>query len=386
VSERGDNDNKTEQPTQRRLEKAREEGLALRVHAVASAAVLFCGAAILSLAGARLIQHLELCLQRGLGIAAARLHDPGNLVAAAGTVVSPAVGIVALFSLAMAAVGVAAEMLVGGWSFSAQPLTPDFGRINPLHGLREMVSRTAWVEICKSLIKFAAVGAIAAFLIRGQAPDFIAAAAETWPRAAEHDATLWSRIFLVLSASLCGLAVLEVPYQVWAHRDRLKMTRQEIKDELRELDGNQQTKRRIKLLRRRMARMRMASEVPKADVVVTNPEHYAAALQYRDDKMRAPRLVAKGTGLVAQRIREIAIEHRVPVIAAPPLARAICRYVELDDEIPASLYPPVAEVLAYVYRLRAAAASGRPPPPAPQDERFAPPPEFSDRDRPPASR
>jgi len=122
--------------------------------------------------------------------------------------------------------------------------------------------------------------------------------------------------------------------------------------------------------------MRMAAEIPKADVVVTNPEHYAAALQYRDG-MRAPHLVAKGTGLVAQRIREIAAEHNVPVIEAPPLARAICRYVELEDEIPAGLYPPVAEVLAYVYRLRAAGASGRPLPPVPRDRRFEPPAEFA---------
>jgi flagellar biosynthesis protein FlhB len=187
---------------------------------------------------------------------------------------------------------------------------------------------------------------------------------------------LWDRLFLVLAAALASIAALEVPYQVWEYRDRLKMTRQEVKDELRELDGSPQTKRRIKLLRRRLARMRMAAEVPKADVIVTNPEHYAAALQYREG-MRAPRLVAKGTGLVAQRIREIATEHRVPVIEAPPLARAICRFVELEDEIPAGLYPPVAEVLAYVYRLRAAGASGRPLPPVPPDRRFEPPAEFA---------
>jgi flagellar biosynthetic protein FlhB len=197
-----------------------------------------------------------------------------------------------------------------------------------------------------------------------------------WPRAVDHAVLLWNRVFLVLAAALAGIAALEVPYQVWEYRNRLKMTRQEVKDELRELDGSPQTKRRIKLLRRRLARMRMASEVPKADVVVTNPEHYAAALQYRDG-MRAPRLVAKGTGLVAQRIREIAAEHDVPVIEAPPLARAICRYVELEDEIPPGLYPPVAEVLAYVYRLRAAGASGRPMPPVPRDQRFEPPAEFA---------
>jgi flagellar biosynthetic protein FlhB len=198
------------------------------------------------------------------------------------------------------------------------------------------------------------------------------AAVEAWPPAVSHAAMLLGRIFLVLSASLAVIAALEVPYQVWAYRKRLKMTRQEVRDELRELDGSPQTKRRIRLLRRRLARMRMAAEVPKADVVVTNPEHYAAALQYQEGKMRAPRLVAKGTGLVAQRIREIATEHHVPIVEAAPLARAICRYVDLEDEIPAGLYPPVAEVLAYVYRLRAAGTSARP-----LDRRFEPPPEFA---------
>jgi len=155
------------------------------------------------------------------------------------------------------------------------------------------------------------------------------------------------------------------------------MTRQDVKDEMRELDGSPQTKRRIRALRRRLARMRMVMEIPKADVIVTNPEHYAAALSYREGRMRAPRLVAKGTGLVALRIREIAAEHGVPLIEAPPLARAICRFVDLDDEIPPGLYPAVAEVLAYVYRLRLARQGRRAPPPMPQDGRFEPPPEFA---------
>jgi flagellar biosynthesis protein FlhB len=376
VSERGA-ESRTERPTERRLAKAREEGILVRAHALASGTVLVAGAAVLSLAGAGLVESLELCLRRGLSFDTDRLRDPGHLMAAIGPVVLPGLAIAILFPAAMAAVGVAADTLVGGWSFSARPLTLDFTRLNPLRTLRELGSRRALLELLKALSKFTAVGAIAVYLIDSRAPDFIGFAAETWPRAADHAALLWGRIFLVLSASLAGLAALEVPYQIWAHRDRLKMTRQEIKDELRELDGSPQTKRRIKLLRRRMARMRMAAEVPKADVVVTNPEHYAAALRYRDDQMRAPQLVAKGTGLVARRIREIAAEHGVPVIAAPPLARALCRYVELEDEIPVALYPPVAEVLAYVYRLRAAVASGRPPPSAPPDGHFDLPPEFT---------
>jgi flagellar biosynthesis protein FlhB len=377
MSERSADETKTEQPTQRRLAKAREEGVVLRAHGVAAGAVLLAGAAILSVGGGSLVALLELCLRRGLSFQPDGLQDSALLVSAMGAVVAPGLLIIVVFLLAMAAVGFVADIIVGGWTFSTQPLSPDLGRLNPLRGLQQLVSQAALVELVKALVKFAGVGTVAFCLIRSWIPDFIDAAVETWPRAAGHAAMLWGQIFLVLSAVLAAIAVLEVPYQVWAYRNRLKMSRHEIKDELRELDGSPQTKRRIKLLRRRLARMRMAAEVPNADVVVTNPEHYAAALRYRENKMRAPRLVAKGTGLVAQRIREIAAEHHVPIIEAPPLARSLCRFVELEDEIPAGLYPPVAEVLAYVYRLRLAEAAARGLPPLPRDHRFEPPPEFA---------
>jgi flagellar biosynthetic protein FlhB len=366
---------KTEQPTARRLEKAREEGTALRTHGVAAGAILVMGAAALSVGGAKLVELLEESLRRGLSFDPDMVLEPGRMLAAAGRVVAPGLEIVAPFLILMAVVGFVTDIMIGGWIFSSHPLSPDFSRIDPVRGLQRLFSRTALVEIVKAVAKFAVVGTTAFWLIRTWSPGFLQLAAETWPRAADHAALLWSRIFLVLAASLVGVAILEVPYQVWAHRDRLRMTRQDIKDEMRELDGSPQTKRRIRLLRRRFARMRMVSEVPNADVVVTNPEHYAAALNYREGKMRAPRLVAKGTGLVALRIREIAAEHGVPMIEAPPLARAICRFVELEDEIPTGLYPAVAEVLAYVYRLRVARDAGRPAPPA-QRRRFEPPSEF----------
>lgn len=367
---------RTEQPTQRRFAKAREEGLVLRAHGVAAAVVLLTGAVVFSIAGGKLVGLLDLSLRRGLSYRADWLGEPSHLLSAVSSIVIPGLQVAVIFLIVMAAVALLAEIMIGGWSLSAQPLSPDFTRVNPIAGFRRLFSRAALVEIVKALVKFGVVGIIAFCLIRSWAPDFVQSAIATWPRPVDHAAMLWNRLFLVLAAALAGIAALEVPYQVWEYRDRLKMTRQEVKDELRELDGSPQTKRRIKLLRRRMARMRMAAEVPKADVVVTNPEHYAAALQYREG-MQAPRLVAKGTGLVAQHIRQIAAEHLVPVIEAPPLARAICRFVELEDEIPSGLYPPVAEVLAYVYRLRAASASGRPMPPVPQDRRFEPAAEFA---------
>jgi flagellar biosynthesis protein FlhB len=167
-----------------------------------------------------------------------------------------------------------------------------------------------------------------------------------------------------------------VPYQVWQYRDRFKMSRQEVRDEHRETDGSPETRRRIRGIRQKLARARMIVAVESADVVITNPEHYSAALKYDAERMLAPRLVAKGAGLIALRIREVAADHGVPIIEAPPLTRAINKYVELGDEIPTALYGAVAEVLAYVYSLNAARDMGRPPPNAPAGDRFQPPPGF----------
>jgi len=250
-------------------------------------------------------------------------------------------------------------------------------RINPLKGFGKLFSHAALAEIVKALVKFVVIAVIALWLIRGRIDAFTRIATGSWPDATHQAVEIIVNIFVILACVLAVVSLLEVPYQLWAHYKRLKMTRQEIRDEMREQDGSPQTRRRIRGLRIKMARMRMMTEVPKADVVLVNPEHFAAALSYREDTMRAPRLVAKGTGLIALRIREIAAENGVPVIAAPPLTRALCRFVELGDEIPTGLYGVIAEVLAYVYRLKLARDAGGSAPETPRDGRFEPPPEFA---------
>lgn len=378
MSDTSDQENRTEQPTPRRLQKAREEGSVVRAHGLSGVAILIAGALVLTVAGRALAGRMEQVLFVGLRLDPETMRDSAHLLAAVARVVRPGIEIALPFLVLMAVIGFLADTAVGGWIFSTRPLLPNFSRINPLHGLGELFSQTGLVEIVKALTKLAVVAAVAYWLIASRADAFIGLAAESWPQAIRHVAALASQVYLVLAVSLAGVAALEVPYQLWSHRNRLKMTRQEIKDETHELEGSPQTKRRIKSLRARLARMRMMSQVPKADAVITNPEHYAAALRYEEGRMRAPRLVAKGSGLTALRIRTVAAEHGVPIIEAPPLARAICHFVDLEDEIPIGLYQAVAEVLAYVYRLRAARDAHRPPPPPPppQDERFRPPPEF----------
>lgn len=369
-------ESRTEQATPRRLQKAREEGQVIRAHALAGAAVLLAGALALLMTGPKLAELLALSMRSGLALAFDHMREPALLGAAAAEVMRPALSLLVPFLLAMAAVGLVVDLAVGGWVFSPQRLAPDLSRINPGKGLKSLFSIESFAEIVKALIKSAVVGAIAYGVIRSRIGAYVHLAAETWPYATHHIAALVIDTFLILAASLAAVTLLEVPYQVWSFRRRLKMTRQDVKDEMRELEGSPQTRRRIRGLLVRLARGRMMGEVAKADVVVVNPQHYAAALRYNEGRMRAPQVVAKGTGLVALRIREIARDNGVPVLEAPPLARAICRYVELGDEIPLGLYAAVAEVLAYVYRLRAARETGAPLPEMPDDDRFVPPPEY----------
>ena len=369
-------ENRTEQATPRRLQKAREEGSVVRAHAVAGAAVLIAGAGILSLAGGKLIELLASSLRMGLALQPAMMREPERLIVAAGEIARPALMILVPFMLILAMIAFAADLMIGGWIITPVPLTPDFTRIDPLKGFGRLFSRAALAEIIKAIGKFFVIGVVAAWLLKSWLGDFMHIAAENWPYAPLHVAALANEVFFILAATLAAVTLLEVPYQLWQHRDQLKMSRQDVKDEQKEQEGSPQTRRRIRGLRAKMARARMMSEVPKADVVVVNPEHFAAALSYREDRMRAPRLVAKGTGLVALRIRAVAEEHGVAIVEAPPLARSMNRFVDLGDEIPAGLYRAVAEVLAYVYRLKAARDSSRPAPQLPRDGRFEPPAEF----------
>jgi flagellar biosynthetic protein FlhB len=368
---------RTERATPRRLEKAREEGSVVRAHALAGAAVLLVGAGIIAIAGAKLAELLQSSLSRGLALTPEDMHEPTRLLAAAAQIVWPGLTILVPFLLLLAGIGLAADLLVGGWVISTKPITPDFTRIDPMKGFGRLFSRAALAEIVKALVKFFVIGAIAAWLMKSWLADFFHVAAETWPFASHHVARSAMEAFLILAVALAAVTLFEVPYQFWQFRDQFKMSREEIKEELREQDGSPQTRRRIRALRSKLARARMMSEVPKADVVIVNPEHFAAALSYDEHRMRAPRLVAKGTDLIALRIRAVAEENDVPVVEAPPLARSINRFVDLGDEIPSGLYGAVAEVLAYVYRLKAARDAGSPQPPQPEDGRFAPPEELN---------
>jgi len=245
-------------------------------------------------------------------------------------------------------------------------MQPDLGRLNPLKGLGRLVSWNGLVELFKAVVKSALIGGVAVWVLWSESGDLLAMFAQSIDAGLATAGHLLSFSFLMIVAAMLLIVVVDVPFQIWQYHDKLKMSRQEVKQEGKELEGNPEIKGRIRQLQRQAARKRMMAAVPAADVIVTNPSHYAVALAYKSG-MRAPKLLAKGMGEVALKIRELAAENGVPTVAAAPLARALYRHAELDQEIPARLYAAVAEVLAYVYQLQSWRATGGSYPLPPND-------------------
>jgi len=235
-----------------------------------------------------------------------------------------------------------------------------------------MISTRSAVELVKAIAKALLVGTVSWFVISSQMEELLGLTLDPLTTGSAHVGSMLLTSFITIVCSLVLIALIDVPYQLWHYSNKLKMTREEVRQESKESDGDPHVKARIRQLQREMARGRMMSEVPTADVVVTNPTHYAVALKYADGKMRAPTVVAKGADEVAAKIRELAAEHNVPLLEAPPLARALYTHTELGDEIPEGLYTAVAEVLAYVFQLRAYKKNGGVRPEEPDDVEVPP--------------
>ncbi|KGF81346.1 flagellar biosynthesis protein FlhB [Massilia sp. JS1662] len=344
---------RTEPASEKRLRQAREEGDIPRSREVATFTVLMTAGAGLWMLGGGLVNKLSSVLERGLTLDREQVYNPNVLIE---RILADVVGVLlACLPLAGAVMlmMLASPMLIGGWNFSAKAFTPNFGKLNPMRGLGNMVSTNALVELLKAVAKTLLVGAVAWFVVMSQRDAVIGLVVEPFGTAAPHLGSLLARAFLTMVGALGAIAILDGPYQMWHYADKLKMTRQEVIQESKESDGNPQIKGKIRQMQREMAQKRMMSNVPTADVVVTNPTHFAVALKYADGQRGAPRVVAKGTDEVAAKIREIAKENKVAMLEAPALARALYKHTEIDDEIPEALYSAVAEVLAYVYQLRA---------------------------------
>lgn len=357
---------RTEQPSPKRLEDAREKGQVPRSRELSTGALLISAAATLMFTGPKLYADFSAFMQAGLQIPRAVAFDSSLIFPFLITPlrqllmsVAPLIGLLFLVALV-------SPLLLGGWNFSTRAFIPDFSRLNPMSGLGRIFSKHGLIELAKAVAKLLAVGILALWVIWRERHTFFSLVGNGLGAGAAHLGQLLVWTFLVLAAGTLIIVLIDVPFQLWWHQHNLKMTKEELRQEAKESEGDPQVKGRIRSMQREAARKRMMSEVPKADVIVTNPTHYAVALRYKNGTMRAPQVVAKGSDLLAARIRELAADHRVPVLEAPPLARALYQHVEIGREIPAALYTVVAEVLAYVYQLRLYQKEGGPAPVRPE--------------------
>lgn len=343
---------RTEPASTKRLEQAREEGDVPRSREVATFTVLMAAGAGLWLTGGSLVGQLRSTLVSGLSLDQEQIFNADVLLNRIGVDVVRVLLACLPLGLAVMLVALASPLLVGGWLFSGKAFTPNFAKLNPINGIGNMFSSNALVELVKAIAKTLVVSLVAWLVVMKYKDAVIGLAVEPLKLGTVHLMDMLTMSFLFIVGALGFIAAVDGPYQIWHYANKLKMTRQELIQESKESEGNPQIKGRIRQLQREMAKRRMMADVPTADVVVTNPTHYAVALKYADGQRGAPKVVAKGIDEVAAKIREIAKEHKVTMLEAPPLARALFKHTEIGDEIPEQLYSAVAEVLAYVYQLR----------------------------------
>lgn len=352
MAENQDGLEKSEEPTSRRLSDARKKGQVPRSRELNSVAITLLGGAVLVMTSHQLGNGLWKILVDNLVLERADIFDPRALVRHLAKAFSDAILLLMPFFGVTLVVAVLASIALGGLNFSSESLTPKFARINPLAGLGRLFSLHSLMELVKSIFKFLLVGGVGVWLVWDQIDDLLRLSQMEIGVALSRLAEISGSSFLILVASLLVVVSLDVPFQLWEHRHQLKMTKQEVKDEHKQSEGSPEIKGRIRAMQREIAYRRMMTEVPKADVVVTNPTHFAVALRYDQKRMGAPVVVAKGADLIARNIRKIGMENGVPVVEAPVLARAIYHGTELGAAIPRGLYLAVAKLLAYVFQLK----------------------------------
>ncbi len=356
---------KTEPASSRRLEQAREQGQVARSTELNSFSSLLVSGGLLLFAGATLIDGMRTLFASGLQLDRASAFDVGIALSRLYETMVGALWVMAPLFVASVLAALLAPMLLSGWLFSADALQPKLSRLSPVTNLGRTFSWHGAVELLKAILKMVLLGAVVVVMLWKQKDAMAMLALEPIETALTHVGSMMTDAFVAVMLAMLLIVAIDVPFQIWNHVQQLRMTKEEVRQEGKETEGNPEVKGRIRAMQREMARRRMMSAVPKADVVVTNPTHYAVALQYLEGRMRAPQVVAKGTREIASRIIDLARENGVPVLSAPPLARALHRHAEVGDGVPAALYAAVAEVLAWVYQLRLARGYGSVLPGAP---------------------
>ena len=375
---------RTEPASSRRLEQAREEGRVPQSRELAAFLVLLASMGGFWAMGGWFVQHASGILRRGLSFGHEAAFDRLAMENAFASLSWEAVILTAPLFLLTVIGALAAPVLLGGLVFSPAAMAPDFGRVNPLAGMGRIFSMQGVAELVKAVLKALLVGGVVYWVVTHQQGALFALLTQPIESGLISFAQMLQFAAMALVGGVALVAAIDVPFQLWHYYSKLRMTREEVRQEGKEQEGDPQVKARIRSQQREMARRRMMTEVPKADVVVTNPTRFAVALKYDSKSMGAPQVVAKGINLVAQNIRELAAEHNVPLLEAPPLARALYRHCDIGEQIPAAIYTAVAEVMAYVYQLHTYQAGGVRDAVAPQPPRELPVPVDMDPGQPDA--
>ncbi len=352
MSEQDTSQERTEQATPKRVEEAREKGQISRSKELSTMFILMTSALIFLFMGRQLVTSIQSLMRSNFIIDRKNIFDDEflfNAVVDSGqsTVIDflPFLGL--LFAIAFFA-----PMMVGGWLFSPKALAFKWDKLNPISGIKRLFSANALMEFLKAFAKFVLIVGIAVFMLWHQVHDLLGVGMNGLEAGLIDASNLIIGTFFVVCLSTVLIASVDVPFQLWNHSKQLKMTKQQLKDEMKDTEGKPEVKSQIRMLQQELANRRMMEAVPDADVIITNPTHYAVALSYKPDEMGAPKLVAKGADLVAERIRNLANEHKVMIYPAPMLARALYFSTKVNQDIPGGLYLAVAQVLAYVFQLR----------------------------------
>lgn len=352
MAEEDSGQDKTEDATPRRLEKAREEGQIPRSRELTTSAILILGTFGLLVFGGYMAETLLGVLHYNFELEREAIFDPQLMFKHLGySFLKALVSLLPFFAVLLIA-AIIGPMALGGWLFSSKSLQPKLSRMNPVSGLKRMFSVKSLVELVKAIGKVSVVILIAFVTLNAYKTEILNLSLEGLEAGVQHSLSiaLWCAIFMSLST--IAIVIMDVPFQIWDHAKKLKMSMQEVKDELKEVMGNPQLKAKMRQMQREMSNQRMMQAVPEADVVITNPTHYSVALKYDPDTMETPRLLAKGVDYAAFRIRDIARENKIELVSSPVLARAVYHTTEVDGDIPEGLYVAIAQVLAYVFQLR----------------------------------
>ncbi|VAW72061.1 Flagellar biosynthesis protein FlhB [hydrothermal vent metagenome] len=346
---------KTEEPTAKKREDSKKEGQVPRSKELNTSIVLMAAALSLLSMSKTMGDGIASILKSGLQIKRTQIFDrPETLVT------SLADSMVAMFSLfipymlLLVVVVLLTPIMIGGWSFSMKAVKPKWSKISPMKGFKRMFSVKGLMELVKSILKVSLIGGVAALFIWNWSADLLSLGALPPSLAIYSGMELVGAIFLLLSVATLLIAAIDVPFQIFQHTKQLKMSKQEVRDEQKQAEGDPELKARVRRVQQDMAMSRMIEEIPKADVVVTNPTHYSIAIKYEEERGGAPIIVAKGADLIALKIRDIADRHEVLIFEAAPLARALYYSTKINEEIPSGLFQAIAQVLAYVYQLKVA--------------------------------